>query len=114
MAAYPWPGNIRQLENIIERMVIIQGEGMIRRAHLPEMIKSVEPVTSTATHERPFLPKEIGDEGVDLNGLIDQLETHMIKLALTKAGGNKNKAAGLLGLKRTTLVEKIKKKGIEA
>ena len=113
LAAYPWPGNIRQLENIIERMVIIQGEGVVRREHLPEMIKAVEPIASSVSDEHQFLPDEIGDEGVDLNGLIDQLEIRMIKLALTKAGGNKNKAAGLLGLKRTTLVEKIKKKGIE-
>ena len=56
---------------------------------------------------------QIPETGVSLKGLVDDFETELIQKALTKTGGNKNKAAALLRVNRTTLVEKIKKKGLE-
>jgi DNA-binding NtrC family response regulator len=56
---------------------------------------------------------EIGDDGVDLNAMVSSMERNMIRKALEKAGGVRSKAAQLLGLNRTTLLEKMKKMGIE-
>jgi DNA-binding NtrC family response regulator len=109
LGAYPWPGNVRELENLVERMAILHTEGEIDLPHLPEKFSGLTP--------RPVAPAsagsiEIPDEGIDFNQLVDDFETQLITKALEKAGGIKNKAATLLNIKRTTLVEKMKKKGM--
>ncbi|HOR27447.1 MAG TPA: sigma-54 dependent transcriptional regulator [Candidatus Sumerlaeota bacterium] len=108
LMAYPWPGNVRELENLVERMVILNPDGEITEETLPERFTGHKP--------RPLpMPSEgleIPDEGIDFNALVDQFETQLIERALEKAGGIKNKAAALLQIKRTTLVEKMKKKGM--
>jgi sigma-54 specific flagellar transcriptional regulator A len=55
----------------------------------------------------------LSEEGVDLNGVLQQLQTDLIRQALDATGWNKNRAAQLLGLKRTTLLEKIRARGLE-
>ena len=102
---YSWPGNVRELENIIERMVILSGEGEISKDDIPAKISKVECDN--------LLLEMIPDEGLDFNQVINDYETQLIIQALERTNGNKNKAAQLLNLNRTTLVEKIKKKGIE-
>ncbi len=103
---YDWPGNVRELENVIERLVIL-AEGMeIEFDELPLRIRQKRASEQCAS-------LEIGETGIDLKKILDDLENRLIMEALQKAGGVKNKAAQLLGLNRTTLIEKMKKKKID-
>ncbi|MBY0384209.1 sigma-54 dependent transcriptional regulator [bacterium] len=104
---YGWPGNIRELENFIERASILKREGLIHTEDLPEHFQ-ISATTTTA----PTLVGEIPADGIDFNGAVDAYENQLIMNALNKTGWNRNQAALLLKLNRTTLVEKIKKKGL--
>ena len=107
LCAYEWPGNIRELENIVERLVILEREGVVTPGALPDQIgkRSV-----TAAMGRVLLP----DEGLNFDATVAEFEDALIVQALERSRWVKNRAAGLLGLNRTTLVEKIKKKQLEA
>ena len=107
LAAHDWPGNVRELENLVERMVVMRGEGMLDVSDLPA------PFRRDGSPADPAAPT-IGAGGIDFNAVIDRIETKLILEALEKTGGNKNQAARLIGLNRTTLIEKIKKKGLES
>jgi DNA-binding NtrC family response regulator len=107
LQAYPWPGNIRELENIIERLVIVKGHGLISLADLPGAVKSKRSITPKET-PLPALP----EDGTDLRAMLEAVEDRMIGEALERTGGNKNRAAELLGLNRTTLVEKLRRKRV--
>ncbi len=120
IAAYHWPGNVRELENFVERVVILDEDGVITREDLPERFCCRQPAVEQATSFTAAsawtgmsggmsLPRE----GLDLNAMLDRIEKDMIIQALERAGGVKKRAASLLGLNRTTLLEKLKKKGIE-
>ena len=101
---YGWPGNIRELENLIERMAILKGQGLIDVQDLPERYrKTINPET---------ILTELPTNGMDFNTAVDTYENALIMRALEKTGWNRNQAALLLKLNRTTLVEKIKKKGL--
>jgi transcriptional regulator with PAS, ATPase and Fis domain len=103
LMAYQWPGNVRQLENAVERAVAFSGaRAQIDIGDLPTEIQQA--------HE-PVLPSAVTlpDEGVDLDGFIAGIEHDLIQRSLERTGGNKGAAAKLLGLKRTTLVEKLKR-----
>ncbi len=102
---HDWPGNVRELENLIERCAIIHNGKTVGVKELPEKFQGAAPL-SAPTPTAGFFP----DTGVDLNQLVDQFETDLILKALEKSDGVKNRAAQLLNIKRTTLVEKIKKK----
>ncbi len=103
LMAYGWPGNVRQLENAIERAVAFgAGRGQIDVDDLPPEIASAR---NEATAPGVFLP----DDGLDLEALVTGIERDLIRRALERTGGNKGHAARLLNLKRTTLVEKIKR-----
>ncbi len=102
MMAYVWPGNVRQLENAIERaMALLSGRSTIDIADLPPEIQAA-PVSIVPAVDFP-------ETGVDLPTLIEQMERDLIGRALSRTGGNKAAAAGLLNLKRTTLVEKLRR-----
>jgi DNA-binding NtrC family response regulator len=103
---YPWPGNVRELENLIERVVVLKGHGWIEASDLPEKIRRSEKFLKGAI---PIL----GDSGLDIRTATSDFETALIRQALHLAGGNRNRAATLLGLKRTTLVEMLKRKQID-
>lgn len=105
LCQYNWPGNIRELENLVERLSILKGHGMIEVHDLPERYRKV-PLQSDPSKV------EIPDQGVDFNTAVDNYENALIMRALEKTGWNRNQAALLLKLNRTTLVEKIKKKGL--
>jgi DNA-binding NtrC family response regulator len=103
LMSYPWPGNVRQLENAIERAVAVSaGRLQIDIADLPaEMVHPERtPVSAAVT-----LP----EEGIDLDAFIASIERDLIARSLERTGGNKGQAARLLHLKRTTLVEKLKR-----
>jgi len=103
LMAYQWPGNVRELENLIERLLILKEDGMIVPGDLPEKIS--RPVRAPARPSFVF-----PQDGVDFNRLVEAFEDDLITHALRAAGGVKNRAAQLLRLNRTTLVEKMKKK----
>ena len=103
LMAYGWPGNVRQLENAIERAVAFgAGRGLIDVDDLPPEIASSQ---GEAPNTGVFLP----EEGLDLEQLVSGIERTLIERALERTSGNKGHAARLLNLKRTTLVEKIKR-----
>jgi DNA-binding NtrC family response regulator len=103
---YPWPGNVRELENLIERLVILKGEGEIGPDDLPP------PVGGGRAPRESAVPR-IPTAGLDFNEVVGRYESELILQALEQTQWNKNRAAQLLGLNRTTLIEKIKKKGLE-
>jgi len=106
LAHYSWPGNVRELENMVERLVILKHEGEIGMADLPERIR--------AGHEEEVPAYvQIPESGLSFKDVVDDFENQLILKALEKTGWNKNKAAQLLQLNRTTLVEKIKKRQLE-
>jgi DNA-binding NtrC family response regulator len=107
--SYDWPGNVRELENLIERLVILSDGPVIDVALLPENL-----VNGSCGLAEAHLTAEIGEGGVDLNALVRELEGRMINEALKLAGGNKQAAARLLGLKRTTFSAKLRRCGVIA
>ncbi len=96
---YDWPGNIRQLENVVERMVVLQEEQVLRPQHIPERIRRGEA-------EEPVMGPPA------LKGALEEttakMEKEMIVNALTQTKGNRTKAAQLLGISRRTLQKKLK------
>ena len=103
---YRWPGNVRELENLIERLVAVKRRGTVTLADIPSRYLGVP---ARARSEKESLLAELPDRGVDLRRALMTLETRLIHQALQRSGGNKNRAAVLLGLNRTTLVEKLKR-----
>lgn len=106
MVCYSWPGNVRELRNVIERLVVLKGCGKILVHDLPKEVKS-------ANGQRATQSFEISDEGICLNSAVTEFEKDLILQSLEKTKWVKNKAAKLLQLNRTTLVEKIKRHRIQ-
>ena len=102
-----WPGNIRELENMIERLVVLSRSGTIEVSDLPERLQC-RPVSTDQT-EAHFIA--FSDQGVNLPRELEQFENRLIVGALRQANGITSKAAQLLHVNRTTLVEKMKRKG---
>jgi len=107
MLDYRWPGNVRELQNLMERIATLKRNGIIEPADLPSrMLGGAERI------QQGFRIDVDDEEQVDFNAMVDEFENHLIVSALERFDWNKNKAAGFLTLNRTTLVEKIKKKGL--
>ena len=103
LMAYHWPGNVRQLENVIERVVAFTaGRSHIDVGDLPQEIQQSQEMILTSAVELP-------EDGVDLDAFVANIERELIERSLERTGGNKGQAAKLLHLKRTTLVEKLKR-----
>ncbi len=105
--SYDWPGNVRELENMVERLAILCEGPTIDTSILPENLASARPAT-------PPVKVKLGDGGVKLNDLVRELEGRLINDALKQTGGNKQAAARLLGLKRTTFSAKLRRCGVIA
>jgi DNA-binding NtrC family response regulator len=119
---YGWRGNVRELENLIQHMSILYSGKKVTLGDMPEKfhnfsIPEEEETTSVApdfeTSLQPLVDKPWESGPIDFNELINDLETRLILQAMRLSEGNKKEAARLLNLKRTTLLEKIKKKDIE-
>jgi len=106
---HPWPGNVRELGNVIERMVIFQKRGELDVAGLPTAITNPGSAPAHPAATPPSSGSQLPAEGVDLRAVVARLEETLIDQALERTGGNRNAAAQLLGLNRTTLVEKLKR-----
>ncbi len=110
---YSWPGNVRELENLMERMTILCDEDKVLPSDLPDKILSesgIEPQKQKVDGE--FVWPSLNDLKrfkMDLKGFLEAIERGLIQEALQEANGVKNKAAELLGIKRTTLIEKLKR-----
>jgi two-component system response regulator PilR (NtrC family) len=103
LMAFSWPGNVRQLENAVERSVALgAGRNEIDIADLPPEMQATPQAAAT-----PFI--DFPDEGLDLPAYLSSIERDLIRQSLERTGGNRNKAAELLRIKRTTLVEKLKR-----
>jgi DNA-binding NtrC family response regulator len=106
--SYDWPGNVRELENVIERLVILRGGNIILPEDLPARLYTTNPL-ATKNYKNIF---ELPDMGVDLRQILNDIEDSLIAQALGRTEGNKNQASKLLNINRTTLIEKMKKKGM--
>jgi DNA-binding NtrC family response regulator len=103
LMAFAWPGNVRQLENVVERAFALSpGRTQLGAGDLPDEIRDLGPMMSPAEVVIP-------DTGVEMERLVSEFEHTLIKRALDKAAGNKRLAADLLHVKRTTLIEKLKR-----
>ncbi|MBM64835.1 MAG: hypothetical protein CMH55_01215 [Myxococcales bacterium] len=146
LRSYHWPGNVRQLENAVDRLVIETAEGELTLDSLPADLRASleatpsppKPAQTEGDAERlvrllgkvlsdgggasaptPVMPMslqhfvtqaQLPPEGVEIKPLLQGLENRLIDQALERCGDNRNQAAQLLGLKRTTLVEKLRKR----
>jgi len=143
LSRYRWPGNIRQLQNLVERLVVLRGGGRITLDQVPSDIlesvrtSGVDKTNATGTTPghtgltirssstslpnltpRPgtgslTVPMDFGTlppQGINLIEFIEMLENSLITQALARTDNNRNQAAKLLGMNRTTLVERIKKR----
>jgi sigma-54 dependent transcriptional regulator, flagellar regulatory protein len=131
LSAYAWPGNIRELAHLIERAVLLARRSVLgekdlaipgQKAKFARGTETALPVFAAPTAplasgtltgvEMPGVGAAgalVSDSSLDLRSALENLEKNMIDRALTKAGGNRTEAAALLGLNRTTLVEKLRK-----
>lgn len=138
LAHYPWPGNVRELSNLLERLSILYPNGSIGAEQLPDKmldkIKNKSADTEVKAQPADYLDQHAADpldiieqmtdntgaiygqlpeSGFDLKSYISDMEVHYIREALESTDGVVAQAAKLLGLRRTTLVEKLRKYGIQ-
>jgi transcriptional regulator with PAS, ATPase and Fis domain len=105
LMVYDWPGNVRQLENVIERLfTLLPKRTQIEVTDLPDEIRGASPSDAAGAHADTMT-----DHGVDLDGYLSNVELMLIRKALDRTSGNKRRAADLLQIKRTTLIEKLKR-----
>ena len=107
MIAHSWPGNVRELKNLMERLVVLTQEGEIYPRDLPQKLRTA-PAESAA-----FPDVEVSDEGICLSTAVSDFEKSLISQSMKIANGVKKNAAKLLNIKRTTLIEKIKRHNLE-
>jgi DNA-binding NtrC family response regulator len=117
LASYSWPGNVRQLQNAMERAAALSGAAAAIHLHdLPEEVREgTGPADAATSAEDPLLlpVQPIPDEGLNFDAVVTKVERELLLQSLIKADGNKMRAAKLLNMKRTTFVEKLKRLQIE-
>ncbi|CAK0776142.1 Transcriptional regulator FleQ [Gammaproteobacteria bacterium] len=128
---YSWPGNVRELSNLVERLTILYPYSLVDTHDLPSKYRGTHEMTIPAPTEAPqpserviltqavvddplsSLVPELPEDGVDLKVLLSNLESGLIRLALERNAGVVAHAAAFLKMRRTTLVEKCKKYGLQ-
>ena len=133
LARYPWPGNVRELANLVERLAVLHPTGTVRAADLPQRYRGGEvavpapapespaalPVTAVAAAAGAAAPangeahEALPEDGLDLREHIARIEVSLIRQALARADGVVAHAAQTLRLRRPTLVEKLRKYGLD-
>jgi len=122
--ALPWPGNVRQLENAIERAIVLSGSRPVLTREdftfLTERLEEGETLLADVPPPVEFnpslptaIPTDLPPEGLDLNQVVSEVEKKLMLQSLQITRGNKKRAAELLGLKRTTFLEKMKRLDLE-
>jgi len=106
LSAYQWPGNVRELANLIERIAILKRTGRVDVADLPEKVRRPGNPSSFC------VASAIPVNGIDLGKSVEEFENRLILEALERTNGVKSRAAQLLQINRTTLIEKLKKKSL--
>jgi DNA-binding NtrC family response regulator len=106
LVTYPWPGNIRELQNAIERALIVSDAGLITAAQLGLNLPRLPSLPGVAT------PLAVANQDAAAATTLQELERHAIADALAKAKGNKTAAAGALGITRMRLYTKLKRLGL--
>ncbi len=105
LASYDWPGNVRQLENIVERAVVISGtRNFLVASDFPLSAATIRPAAPQLRTDNISVP----DHGIDFTQVVTVFERKLLDQALEKAKGNKSLAADLLRLKRSTLISKLR------
>ncbi|MFQ5652140.1 MAG: sigma-54-dependent transcriptional regulator [bacterium] len=100
LLAYEWPGNIRELENVIERAAVLCEHQVIQAADLPVLVEQGEPFLAMST------------DNLELNPTLEKVEKRLLQRAMDKANGVKSEAARLLGIKTSALYYKLEKYGL--
>jgi DNA-binding NtrC family response regulator len=103
---YDWPGNVRELENLVHRVAVLADDPIVGVADLPPAIRALSGL-------RPATRIVLDDGGLDLTAAVEDFEQRLIAEALRRTKGNKQAAARLLGLKRTTLIAKLRRRGLD-
>jgi DNA-binding NtrC family response regulator len=109
--SYPWPGNIRELKNIVERIVLLEDDSVLRPAHLPDSIRSGGSDTSRKSVVQQLevaIGRPYPGDGIEFEELVRDTEMELISKAMKEAGGNQSMAARLLRLKRDKLRYRLK------
>jgi len=127
LAGHHWPGNVRELVNLVERMAILNAGRTVKLQDLPERYRAgceaQSPLSSEQADEAGAVPAvpfeeralpQLPEDGIDLKQYLANIESTLIRQALSATAGTVAHAAEVLGLRRTTLVEKMKKHGLEA
>jgi DNA-binding NtrC family response regulator len=108
LARHAWPGNVRELRNVLERAVVLAGEGEIRLEHLPRSIAgAAEPQARRTLGPIPEITFPVGVT-------LEQAEREIIALTLTFAKNNRTRAAEILGINQKTLYNKLKDAGVDS
>jgi len=105
LCAHDWPGNVRELENLIERLVVLKDGGWVEVEDLPPAYRGDNPAVAG---DAPVLP----EAGLSFRDEVARFESALLLQALERTKGNKSRAAALLGLNRTTLIEMLRSRGI--
>ena len=134
LRSYHWPGNVRELANLVERLAVLHPGAVVRPQDLPSRYKPASLAQETVAElsiepafERPLMGEirvvdlvcqnkiepVLPPAGVDLKDHIEHIESSLIKQALAQSGGVVAHAAKLLNTRRTTLVEKLRKYGLQ-
>ncbi len=115
---YSWPGNVRELANALERMSILHPQGIVDVIDLPKKIRgeaqsASEDLSQVSQSTVSQVVTALPDGGIDLKEYLENTETNLIRQALKVSNGVVARAAKLLKMRRTTLVEKMRKYEIE-
>jgi len=129
LMSLPWPGNVRQLENAIERAIVLSGtRPVLTREDFAFLAERMSEGLAESTPKANFTPlpadaftsqpaaafgMDLPAEGLDLNQVVSDMEKTLMLQSLAITRGNKKRAADLLGLKRTTFLEKMKRLDLE-